>query len=65
MMEALTDQLVNEARDIINEIESMGGMAKAVASGMPKQRIEACATRKQVHLPVHGHAATLPMPQRT
>mmetsp|Transcript_13608 Transcript_13608/g.41402 ORF Transcript_13608/g.41402 Transcript_13608/m.41402 type:complete len:441 (-) Transcript_13608:342-1664(-) len=50
MMEALTDQLVNEARDIINEIESMGGMAKAVASGMPKQRIEACATRKQARI---------------
>jgi len=50
MMEALTDELVREAGAIIDEIESLGGMAKAVASGMPKQRIEECATRKQARI---------------
>ena len=50
MMEALTDELVGEARAIIDEVEGMGGMVKAVASGMPKQRIEECATRKQARI---------------
>mmetsp|Transcript_7869 Transcript_7869/g.25150 ORF Transcript_7869/g.25150 Transcript_7869/m.25150 type:complete len:743 (-) Transcript_7869:206-2434(-) len=50
MMEALTDRLVEEARAIIDEVEALGGMAKAVASGMPKQRIEVCATRKQARI---------------
>ncbi|EOD40567.1 putative Methylmalonyl-coenzyme A mutase [Emiliania huxleyi CCMP1516] len=50
MMEALTDRLVEEARAIIEEVEALGGMAKAVASGMPKQRIEVCATRKQARI---------------
>ena len=50
MMEALTDQLVKEARLIIDEVEEMGGMVKAVATGMPKQRIEECATRKQARI---------------
>ncbi|EOD08453.1 putative Methylmalonyl-coenzyme A mutase, partial [Emiliania huxleyi CCMP1516] len=49
-MRALTDRLVEEARAIIEEVEALGGMAKAVASGMPKQRIEVCATRKQARI---------------
>ena len=48
MMEALTDELCNKAATIIDEVEEMGGMAKAVASGMPKLRIEEAAARKQV-----------------
>ena len=47
MMESLTAQLVKEAEIIIEEVEAMGGMAAAVASGMPKQRIESSAARKQ------------------
>jgi len=50
MMESLTNDLYERALTIINEIESMGGMAKAVASGMPKLRIEEAAARKQARI---------------
>ncbi len=50
MMERLTEQLVGEAARLINEVEGMGGMAAAAASGLPKQRIEACAVRKQARI---------------
>lgn len=48
MMETLTQQLTDEALKIIDEVESMGGMTKAIESGMAKLRIEESATRKQV-----------------
>uniref|UniRef100_A0A7E4W4N7 methylmalonyl-CoA mutase n=1 Tax=Panagrellus redivivus TaxID=6233 RepID=A0A7E4W4N7_PANRE len=47
MMETLTDELYNSAMEIIKEIDEIGGMAKAVASGMPKLRIEESAAKKQ------------------
>ncbi len=47
-MEQLTDDMYNAARAIIDEVEAMGGMAKAIESGMPKLRIEESAARKQV-----------------
>ena len=50
MMESLTDELYDKALSVINEIEDMGGMAKAVASGMPKLRIEECAAKKQARI---------------
>ncbi|XP_064401331.1 methylmalonyl-CoA mutase, mitochondrial-like isoform X4 [Halichondria panicea] len=50
LMEALTDQVYESALKIINEIEDMGGMAKAVASGMPKLRIEESAARRQARI---------------
>lgn len=50
MMESLTDQLYNEAMKLIEEIESMGGMAKAVGEGLPKMRIEECAAQKQAKI---------------
>merc|ERR1712046_78785 len=50
MMEALTKQLVDEADAVINEVEELGGMAKAVASGYPKKRIEECAARTQARI---------------
>ena len=50
MMESLTSQLVDGAMEIIEEVEGMGGMASAVASGMPKRRIEECAARKQARI---------------
>lgn len=46
-MESLTSEIEEKARILIEEIESMGGMAVAVASGMPKQRIEEAALLKQ------------------
>lgn len=46
-IESLTSALVKEAREIIAEIESLGGMAKAIELGMPKTRIEEAAARKQ------------------
>lgn len=50
MMESLTDELCAKAMQIITEIEDMGGMAKAVASGMPKLRIEESAARRQARI---------------
>jgi len=38
---------------LIDEVEALGGMAKAVASGMPKLRIEEAAARKQVSIPLN------------
>ena len=49
-IEALTNELVVEARKLIAEVEEMGGMTKAVASGMPKLRIEEAAARKQARI---------------
>ena len=50
MMESLTDQMYDEALKVIDEIESMGGMSKAVAQGIPKLKIEECATKKQARI---------------
>merc|ERR1711871_777309 len=47
LMESLTNDLYDAALEIINEVEDMGGMAKAVDTGMPKFRIEESAARKQ------------------
>ncbi len=49
-LESLTASIVNEAQKIIDEVEEMGGMAKAIESGMPKLRIEESATRKQARV---------------
>jgi methylmalonyl-CoA mutase len=46
-VEALTGELIKEARKIIDEVEELGGMAKAIETGMPKLRIEECAARRQ------------------
>ena len=46
-VESLTASLVAEATKLMNEVEALGGMTKAVASGMPKLRIEENAARKQ------------------
>jgi len=50
LMESLTDELYNEAKKIIDEVESKGGMTKAIATGMPKLRIEESAARKQARI---------------
>ena len=49
-MEKLTQDLIDKARGIINEVDSFGGMVKAISSGMPKLRIEAAAARKQARI---------------
>ena len=46
-VEKLTADLIDEAWKIIEEVDEMGGMTKAVASGMPKLRIEEAAARRQ------------------
>lgn len=50
MMEKLTDDLVVGATEIIDEVEALGGMTKAIESGMAKLRIEESATRKQARI---------------
>ncbi|TAJ35265.1 MAG: methylmalonyl-CoA mutase, partial [Reyranella sp.] len=49
-VEALTASLVAEARKLIQEVEALGGMTKAVEAGMPKMRIEEAAARKQARI---------------
>jgi methylmalonyl-CoA mutase len=49
-VEALTDALAEKAWALIEEVESLGGMTKAVASGMPKLRIEESAARRQARV---------------
>jgi len=46
-VEALTSSLANEAWKLMEEVEALGGMTKAVESGMPKLRIEEAAARRQ------------------
>ncbi|MDL2329949.1 methylmalonyl-CoA mutase [Desulfosarcina sp. OttesenSCG-928-A07] len=49
-IEALTHNIIQEARKIIDEVEALGGMAKAIETGMPKMRIEESAARKQARI---------------
>ena len=49
-VEYLTNALVTRAVDLINEVESLGGMAKAIEKGVPKLRIEEAAARKQARI---------------
>jgi methylmalonyl-CoA mutase len=49
-LESLTADLAGEARKLIDEVEEMGGMTRAVESGMPKMRIEEAAARRQARI---------------
>jgi len=49
-VEALTDQLMKRAWEHIEEIENLGGMAKAIETGLPKVRIEEAAARRQAQI---------------
>ncbi len=49
-MESLTSELAAKAEALIQEVEAMGGMTKAIHSGMPKLKIEECATRLQAEV---------------
>ncbi len=49
-VESLTNELVTGARKLIDEVEEMGGMTRAVESGMPKMRIEEAAALRQARI---------------
>ena len=49
-LESLTMQLANDAMKLINEVEELGGMTKAIESGLPKMRIEEAAAAKQARI---------------
>ncbi len=49
-VESLTASLAEKAKTLIDEIEDLGGMTKAVSLGIPKQRIEEAAARKQARI---------------
>ncbi len=49
-LESLTDQLAKRAWSLIEEVEDLGGMAKAIETGLPKLRIEEAAARKQARI---------------
>ena len=49
-VEALTASLIAEARKLIDEVEALGGMTKAVEAGMPKLRIEEASARRQARI---------------
>lgn len=49
-IESLTNGLIEEAMELINEVEALGGMTKAVEAGLPKLRIEESAARRQARV---------------
>ena len=49
-VEGLTYDLANKAWDLIQEVEGLGGMTKAIGAGIPKMRIEEAAARKQARI---------------
>jgi len=50
MMEQLTHDMAEKARELMREIDELGGMAKAIESGVPKLRIEEAAAQKQARI---------------
>ena len=49
-VESLTDGIVRAATQIIDEVEELGGMAKAIETGIPKMRIEEASARRQARI---------------
>jgi methylmalonyl-CoA mutase len=49
-VESLTDQIMRKAWHHIQEVEGLGGMAKAIETGIPKMRIEEAAARRQAQI---------------
>lgn len=49
-IEKITADLLNEASKLIKEVEDLGGMAKAIETGVPKLRIEEAAAKKQARI---------------
>ena len=52
-VESLTNELVHKAWTLIKEVQEMGGMAKAIETGLPKLRIEEAAARTQARIDSH------------
>ncbi|TNE74927.1 MAG: methylmalonyl-CoA mutase [Bacteroidetes bacterium] len=49
-VEKLTEELMEKAWELIEEVEGLGGMAKAIETGIPKMRIEEAAAKKQARI---------------
>ena len=49
-VESLTNEIAQNAWKLIEEVEELGGMTKAIETGVPKRRIEEAATRKQARI---------------
>ena len=49
-VEYLTNQIIEKAWQLIQEVEELGGMAKAIENGLPKMKIEEAAARKQARI---------------
>lgn len=49
-VESLTNELANKAWKLIREIEDLGGMARAIETGLPKKRIEEASAKKQARI---------------
>ncbi|AMQ06659.1 MULTISPECIES: methylmalonyl-CoA mutase [Sporosarcina] len=49
-VEKLTDELMDKAWELITEIEELGGMAKAIETGLPKMKIEEAAAKRQAQI---------------
>lgn len=49
-VEKRTQELIEEAWELMTEIENLGGMAKAIETGLPKMRIEEAAAKKQARI---------------
>jgi len=49
-VETLTHEIAHKAWELIEEVESLGGMAKAIETGIPKMRIEEASARKQARI---------------
>jgi methylmalonyl-CoA mutase len=49
-VESLTHEIANKAWELIEEVEELGGMTKAIEAGIPKLRIEEAAARKQARI---------------
>ncbi len=49
-VESLTEQIAHKAWSLIEEVESYGGMTKAIEAGIPKMRIEEASARKQARI---------------
>jgi len=52
-VESLTKEIADKAWELIEEVEKLGGMAKAIETGIPKMRIEEAAARKQARIDSH------------
>jgi len=52
-VESLTNEIAHRSWELIKEVEELGGMAKAIETGIPKMRIEEAAARKQARIDSH------------